>query len=236
MHVTVEVKDANPEPAIAQVFEYFKKIDRRFSTYKDDSEISRFNRGEILEKDLSLEMREVFELAEKTKQETIGYFDIKKPDGTIDPSGLVKGWAIWRAAQLIGSQGYKYFFIDLGGDIQTQTPPGVQPWSVGIRNPFNKEEIIKILSVTHHGVATSGTYERGEHIYNPVNPSLKSDDIVSLTVIAQNIYEADRFATAAFAMGRAGIEFIEKQKRLEGYMVLKDKTALQTSGFQQFVA
>jgi len=68
----------------------FTSVDKQFSTYKNDSEIMRINRGEISVENYSKEVKEIFALAEKTKRETSGYFDIKKPDGTLDPSGVVK--------------------------------------------------------------------------------------------------------------------------------------------------
>ena len=111
-----------------------------------------------------------------------------------------------------------------------------QDWRVGIRNPFNMDEIVKVLSATECGVATSGTYVRGQHIYNPKDEGQLVLDILSLTVIGPDIYEADRFATAAFVMGKAGIAFIESLEGFEGYMIDKDKRATYTSGFERYVA
>jgi len=86
------------------------------------------------------------------------------------------------------------------------------------------------------GVATSGTYIRGQHIYNPYRPEEKIEDIVSITVVGPDIYEADRFATAAFAMGRGGIMFIEELKDFEGYAVDAAGIATMTSGFSALIA
>lgn len=237
MTITVEISDKNAnEKIFDKVFSYFEEVDKRFSTYKKESEISKINDGLLKENEWSSEMKEVFNLSEKTKKETDGYFDIKRPDGKYDPSGLVKGWAIWRAANIIKNEGYENFYVDAGGDIQAFGKNAEnEPWKIGIRNPFNEEEIIKNLSITDMGVATSGTYVRGQHIYNPKKPNEKIEDIVSLTVIGENIYEADRFATAAFAMGKEGIYFIEKLPGFEGYMIDKEGIAKMTSGFEQYV-
>ncbi|MER9313470.1 FAD:protein FMN transferase [Mesorhizobium australicum] len=81
------------------------------------------------------------------------------------------------------------------------------------------------------GVATSGTYVRGQHIYNPHGIGGWIQDIVSLTVIGADVLEADRFATAAFAMGRDGILFIEQAPGLEGYLVDANGRATPTTGF-----
>lgn len=236
MHISVNVKSDRGQEAIANVFEYFEYIDKKFSIYKQNSEISRINRGELKEENYSSDMKEILLLAEKTKNETKDFFNIKKADEELDPSGIVKGWAIWQAGLLLKKAGLEYFFIDAGGDIEACVAnPKTQAWSVGIRNPFKAEEIVKVLSVSNIGVATSGNYERGDHIYNPHNPKEKNSDIVSLTVIGPNVYEADRFATAAFAMGRAGIRFIESLLGFEAYVIDKDGIGTETSGFKKFL-
>lgn len=223
------------QDAIDAVFNYFAEIDERFSTYKQGSEISRINRGEIKPEEYSPQMREVFALAAQTQKETEGYFSITRPDGSIDPSGLVKGWAIRNAANLIENMGYKNYFVDVGGDIQSRgADDSGEPWTVGIRNPFNREEIVKVLRPQGRGVATSGTYIRGQHIYNPHDPRQGLQDIMSLTVVGPDIYEADRFATAAFAMGAAGIGFIERLPGFEAYSIDRHGVATMTAGFQEF--
>jgi thiamine biosynthesis lipoprotein len=239
MPITIEIVGDNVSDAIESAFAYFQGIDERFSTYKDTSEISKINRGEIGESDWSDEVREVFLLAEKTKRQTDGYFDIRKPDGTVDPSGIVKGFAIYRAAEMLKATGCENFFIDAGGDIanagKTRGKNGeMNEWSVGIRNPFKQDEIVKIIYPKGHGVATSGSYIRGAHIYDPREPARSLDEVVSITVIGPDVLEADRFATAAFAMQRDGIHFIERMQGLEGYMIDKDGMATMTSGFEKF--
>lgn len=234
MPVTVEILEQNVTASILnKVFDYFVYVDEKFSTYKDNSEIGLINQGKIQLKDYSLDMRTILNLANQTKRETDGYFDIYRK-GQIDPSGVVKGWAIWQASQILQKLGVHNFYIDAGSDIQTSGKKlNNKPWTIGIKNPFQQDQIIKILQLEGEGVATSGNYIRGSHIYNPLG-SL-DESVVSLTVIGPNVLEADRFATAAFAMGQKGIEFIEKLAGLEGYLVQKDGKATYTSGFDQYV-
>jgi FAD:protein FMN transferase len=236
MPITVEVVDAAAsDAALDDVFDYFQYVDDKFSTYKDSSEISRLNRGDLKFDQASDEMKLIFELAEQTRRESNGYFDIHH-NGIIDPSGIVKGWAIYNAAEIFHKKGFGNFYVDAGGDIQAcgKNSQG-EKWRVGIRNPFNMNEIVKVLSVSDGGVATSGTYVRGQHVYNPKNSGDTLTDILSLTVIGPDVYEADRFATAAFAMGRSGIDFIEYLPGFEGYMIDKDKQATYTTGFARYV-
>jgi len=236
MPVVVEIADLSATiAALEEVFGYFVSVDERWSTYKKESEISKINRGELSERNWSAEMKEIFALAEKTKEETGGYFDIRRPGGSIDPSGIVKGWAIRNAAKILDKKGFKHFYVDAGGDIETRglNTKGAA-WSIGIRNPFKREENVKIIYPRGKGVATSGTYIRGAHIYNPHAPTASLDDVVSLTVIGPDVYEADRFATAAFAMGKEGINFIEGLPSFEGYSIDKNGVATMTTGFEHY--
>lgn len=236
MPVSVEIVDAHAqEKDFDDVYDYFTGIDERFSTYKPTSEISAFNRGEITKEQLSDEMREVFELSEKTKRESNGFFDIYN-NGVCDPSGLVKGWAIHNAAKLLSASGFENFYVDAGGDVQVSGKNAEgQFWQIGIRNPFNQDEIVKAVQLQNQGIATSGAYIRGDHIYNPNDATGISDAVTSISVIGPNVYEADRFATAAFAMGAKGIEFVENIPELEGYSIAKNGIATYTSGFENFI-
>lgn len=235
MPITVEVLDtAATEAALEQVFDYFAAVDKRFSTYKADSEISRINRGELAVEHYSADMRTVMELSEQTRKETLGYFDIYH-NGHCDPSGIVKGWAIHNAANMLKAQGFQNFYVDAGGDVQVAGSKNGHPWRIGIRNPFNRNQNVKILTLTDQGIVTSGTAIRGQHIYNPHDPQKQLQDVVSLSVIGPNVYEADRFATAAFAMGEKGIHFIEKLAGFEGYMIDSHARATYTSGFERYV-
>ena len=233
MPITVEVVDQHIIlDVFEKVFSYFEYIDNKFSTYKKESEISLINNGKIELLRASSDMKKVLNLAEKTKKEAYGYFDVYN-DGKINPSGIVKGWAIYNAAKILIKDGFNNFYINAGGDIQVFGKNKLKKlWKVGIRNPFKPGTIVKILYLTNCGIATSGNYERGMHIYNPLNKK-RADEIASMTVVGPNVYEADRFATAAFAMGKKGIGFIEKQKNLEGYMINKQGQVTFTSGFEK---
>src|SRR3989338_10446856 len=120
MPITIEVNDpALSEGLCDNVFDYFTYVDETFSTYKEESELSRINRGLVMRDAYSADMEEIFALAAQTKEETFGYFDIRTPLGVYDPSGIVKGWAIRNAASLLEKEGCANFCIEAGGDMQT---------------------------------------------------------------------------------------------------------------------
>jgi thiamine biosynthesis lipoprotein len=235
MPITLSVPNSEATPAIFdRLFAFFSYVDEQYSPYKPTSQVSLLNAGVPLD-ELSPQLREILSLCEQTKRETVGYFDISN-GSTIDPSGLVKGWAVHEAATLLQSLGIENFSVDAGGDIQVagQPQPG-RSWQIGIRNPFAPSEIIKVVSLSSQGIATSGCYIRGQHIYNPHEMGKVLRETASLSVIGPNIYEADRFATAAFAMGPSGIAFIDSLDGFEGYSVDESRTATMTQGFHHYV-
>jgi len=234
MTASIEIVDEGAlEKDICTIFDYFNQIDNTFSTYKPDSEITQINRGGLLKKNSSSLMKKILTLSEETKKETDGYFDIHTK-GMIDPSGIVKGYAIHEGSKKLKRKGYKNFSVEIAGDVEVYGIKGNRPWRVGIENPFNEKEIIKIVALSNKGMATSGTYKNGLHIYNP-HTKKSADEIASVTIIGQNAYEADRFATAIFAMGKKGMLFLTSQKDIEGYMVTKDKKSIFTDGFEKYV-
>lgn len=103
------------------------------------------------------------------------------------------GMFVVNTAKLIRDAGYENYFVNVAGDIASngKNERG-EEWSVGIRNPFNVNEIVKVVYPRGQGVTISGSYIRGAHIYNPHNPEDKLNEIVSITVIGSNVLEADR--------------------------------------------
>ncbi len=232
MPAMVEIVDAHARAGIDAVFAYFTEVDERFSPYRADSEVSRLNAGTLLPADIHPDFKEVLALAEKTRRETKGFFNVVRPDGFLDPSGVVKGLALERARELLLGLGYSNFCIDIGGDVAVAGVNGEgRSWSVGIRSPFSHGEIVKVVYPEGRGMATSGSSARGNHIYDPHDPARALREVMSITVLGPSILAADLLATAAFAMGRQGIEFIETHPGFEAYSIDADGIATMTSGF-----
>ena len=235
MPIAVEIVGDGSQEVLEMIFAHFAHIDEVFSPYKPESAVSRINRGELTLAAASDEVQYIYNAAEKTRKETGGAFNHRHKDGTIDPSGIVKGWAIQQAAKLLRARNSINFCIDAGGDIQTSgSNSDDTPWSVGIRHPFETNKIAKIVYPKGRGVATSGTYLRGRHIYDPSTGMAVDTPYVSLSVIGPDVYDADRFATAAFAMGERGLHFIENLFGYEAYAITHTSQAFFTSGFDEY--
>ena len=211
----------------------FENLDNRFSTYKFDSEISKFNRGEIDTTNYP-ELKFILSECERTRIETNGYFD-SHYGLSEDPSGLVKGYAINQAAKLLQENGYANFLVEIAGDVATSGSNGENlTWTIGIENPFNRKEVVKVVKLSGQAIATSGIAVHSDHIVNPITHKV-ANEIASLSVITDNVYDADRMATAAYAMGERGIEFLNQLPNYSGYMITNDKRGIMTEGFKQYV-
>ena len=235
MPVAVDIADTAASAApFERVFDYLRYVDAVFSTYKKESEISLINAGVLNINDASSDMQEVFALAEEMKKRTEGYFDITRPDGSYDPSGLVKGWAIRNAKRILKELRYENFYIDIAGDIASSGSNNGKEWSVGIRSPFSSNDIVKVVYPRGRGIATSGTYIRGLHIYDPHAKKVVESPYVSLTVVGEDICEVDCFATAAFAMQEKALPWLDSLESFEAYGIAHNGVATMTRGFESY--
>jgi FAD:protein FMN transferase len=232
MPVTIVVVDDDPAApeAVEAAFEDFALLDRTFSPFLADSAVSGINRGELELSESGPLVQQALDLCRHYEQATAGYFSAWLP-GRFDPSGLVKGWAIDRACSILDRHRLRNYFVDAGGDVQTRgTSDEGGPWRVGIRHPVSRNEVVRVILAEDLAVATSGTYEKGEHIVDP-HTGKPARDWLSVTVVGPDIFTADVYATAAFAMGEAGLDFIERTPAHEAYAIRPDLVARWTAGF-----
>ncbi len=205
--ISIDVRDAGiPESVVDAMLARLEEIESRFSTYRPSSEISRIARGELAEGDASAEVRFVLGMCDDLQRTTGGWFDARghRADGRLDPSGLVKGWAVDEAALLLDEAGARNYSVNCGGDViaRGEPEPG-RPWRVGLRHPDRADAVARVVAVRDLAVATSGTYERGEHIRDPFQKAAPTG-LLSVTVVGPSLTWADVYATTAFAMGSAG--------------------------------
>jgi len=192
------------ETAIVNVSKYVHQVDEIFSTYKESSIISQLRRGEIDIEQCPPEVIEVWNLCAFVKELTEGAFDPWAVAGGFDPSGLVKGGAADRCAEILLAVGAEHIQVNAAGDLALRggfTPE--QPWSIGVVNPDNRLEILQTFEINDGAIATSGTYERGAHINDP-HTGMIAIGAKSATVIGPNGAIADALATALMVAGRDG--------------------------------
>jgi thiamine biosynthesis lipoprotein len=216
--ITLDLRDrVEPDRADA-VFSWFRRVDDLFSTWRPESEISRLGRGELSAADASPEVREVLDLCDRVTEESGGAFDVRfgadprvvprEGFGPIDPSGLVKGWALQRAAERLRVHGAENFAINAGGDVIVagRPAPGAD-WRIGIQHPWQRDKVAMVLAASDVGVATSGRYERGDHIIDP-HTGMPATALMSVSVVSADLALADGYATAALVMGAEGARWL----------------------------
>lgn len=230
-NVTIDVREPGTgDAALIAAIADMEMVERIFSPFLPDSAVTRINRG-LLEIDQAGPLvAEVARLCRLYEAATGGAFSAWR-EGRFDPTGLVKGWAVDRAAAIIERNGHRNYLIEAGGDIRLRGSPGVRrPWRVGIRHPVHRELVVRVVASRDLAVATSGTYERGEHIQDP-RTGLAPAGLISVTVIGPDIMEADVFATAAFVMGERGLEWIDRQPGYDAYAITTAMRGVWTPGF-----
>jgi thiamine biosynthesis lipoprotein len=221
-----------------RVFDWLRYVDETFSTYRTDSQISRLNRGELTLEKSDATVRSIVRRCKSLHDQTDGYFDAwhggPDSDSWFDPSGLVKGWSIEHAAQILEQSGARNFCLNAGGDIVVRGhPENSQSWAIGVQHPHAPDKIAFTLIATDAAIATSGTYERGQHIVDPHSGALP-DGVLSVTVAGPDLGAADAYATAIFAMGTNGPEWACGLKTYAVMVVLSDGTALSTPSFDRY--
>ena len=221
MPVVVEARDGDVPD---EVFDWLHRVDETFSTYKDGSEISRLRRGELDPADASDDVRFVLGRCRELREETAGYFDIDAVG--LDPSGYVKGWAVERAAAILERAGSSDYAINAGGDIRTRGR-----WRIGIQHPLESQAVAKVVEGDDLAIATSGAYERGDHVRDP-HTGAAPTGVLSVTVTGPDLATADAYATAAYAMGpRRAIDWTARLRGYEALTILADGRVLATPGF-----
>lgn len=213
--------------AIARAFDWLRAVDEKFSTYRYDSEISRLNRAEMPLYEADQSVLSVLMQCEALRKETFGYFDIAaptQPTGGVDPSGFVKGWALEGAARMLRGAGAESYCVNAGGDIRLSgAPPGNDAWRVGVQHPRRRDALAAVLRLRDGAVATSGEYERGQHIIDP-HTGRPPEGLLSVTIVGSNLALADAYATTAFAMGRPGASWAASLPRHGAIVIFDDDT------------
>jgi len=233
MPIVVDIRDPDVDEAVVEdVFDWLRFVDATFSTYKDDSEINRISRGALSLEDAHPDVREVLARCEELREETDGYFDARPVCAdALDPSGLVKGWSVDRAAAIFDEAGLRNYAVNAGGDVILRGRPIPDDhWRVGIQHPTRRDKIAKVVTANDLAVATSGAYVRGDHVLDP-HTRRPPSGVLSVTITGPVLATADAYATAAFAMGLEGPRWTSRLRGYEAMTILADETVLSTPGF-----
>jgi thiamine biosynthesis lipoprotein len=224
-------------------FAWFTRVDDLFSTWRPDTEIMRVARGELALDDADPEVRAVLAQCEQMRLESHGAFDVAagahasgapRPGlAPLDPSGFVKGWAVARAGEMLRDAGARNFSVNAGGDVLTcgRPEPGADGWRLGIQHPWERDRVAAVLCVTDAGIATSGRYERGDHVLDP-RTGRPATGVASVTVVGPDLGVADAYATAVVVLGlEEGMQWLATRVGYEAMAIGDERSVLATPGF-----
>lgn len=240
---TVVTIDVYPAPAAttAQLTEVRQRIDEAcavlhradavFSTWQPDSPVSRLRRGEITAAHAPAEVAEVIAACQAAREASLGWFDPWAMPGGFDPTGYVKGWAAQRAlAALSAAGGICGAMVNAAGDIAAWgAMPDGQCFRIGISDPKAPRRLAAIVELTG-AIATSGSYERGEHLIDPRSgePAAR---VASASVTGPDLGLADALATGLVVAGHDGLEFVDALDGYAAFTIGFDAMRKSTKGF-----
>ena len=226
--VTLDVRDPEATAAVvdatwASVRAELHRIDAVFSTFRGDSVVSLLRRGgtHVVADDVG----EVVDRCLEARLLTDGCFDPWAATGGFDPSGLVKGWAADRCAEIVRRHGMRSFSLDAAGDLACRgaaTALDDKGWPIGISHPDDSAAIVAVVDVRDAAIATSGTSQRGEHVVDP-RTGRPAAGARQATVIGPDGALADALATALMVAGVAGAAWFAALPGWSAYVVDGDE-------------
>ena len=213
--------DSAAREAWSEAMAELGEVDRIFSTYRADSFVSRLARGEIAVQECPPEVAEVLTLAEQARLESGGAFDVRR-GGVLDPSGVVKGWAVERAVRPLRALPETDVCLSAGGDMVCHVAgPDSPEWRIGIENPHDPARLLATLPIRSGAVATSGLAHRGNHVVDARTGSVP-ERVASVTVVHSDLTWADIDATAALALGGDAARWLRTRPGRTGLVVWAD--------------
>jgi thiamine biosynthesis lipoprotein len=243
--ISVDVRDPVATDVIDDVFEWFARVDDLFSTWRPETEISCLARGELEFEAGQPEVRTVLAACAQLKRETNGAFDIEAArkletlhpgQAAIDPSGYVKGWAVEEAARRFVEAGVRNFSIGAGGDVVVRGGPDPgddrSAWRVGIAHPWERDGVSMVLGLRDLACATSGRYERGDHVLDP-RDGTPATDLMAATVVGADLGVADAYATALMVLGTGGLSWLADKPGYDAAVITPDRQVVVTPGLER---
>jgi thiamine biosynthesis lipoprotein len=243
--ISVDVREPIAEEVVDDLFAWFARVDDLFSTWRPETEISRLARGELEVCAAQPEVRAVLAACADIKRETNGAFDIEvgrrlkrfEPgQAAIDPSGYVKGWAVEEGAGRLVAAGLRNFSIGAGGDVVVRGGPdpadAASRWRIGVRHPWEPEHVSMVLGLRDFACATSGRYERGDHVLDP-RDGTPATELMAATVIGPDLGVADAYATALMVLGTEGLSLLANKTGYDAVVITPDRSVVFTPGIER---
>lgn len=218
---TLSIRDAHP--AVQSVLSRCEQLRRQTSGYFDIAAAAARRRAGAAARDV----------AGVAAPERLREASDRRAWREVDPSGFVKGWAIEGAGRILSKAGARNWYVNAGGDIcLSGGSEGQGGWRVGVQHPRRRMAVAAVLELSGGAVATSGAYERGQHIIDP-HRGAPPEGVLSVTITGASLSTIDAYATAAFAMGVDGAKWAARLPRCGAIVILDDETICYSAGVER---
>ena len=220
----VSATPSEADTAATTCAEILAELESQFSSYLPESEVSRFAAGR-LPGGPSDSLREVLAACSWLEQVSGGIFTMhpRGPDSELDVAGYVKGWAVDRAADALDAAGLGNWALTIGGDWRCRGGhPEGRPWRIAIVDPVRTTLPRAVVALSDGAVATSGRYERGDHVALPPGITRTAQPPASFTVTGPQLAFADAFATVGLLMGDSGLTWVAGFQGYAGALIRPD--------------
>lgn len=228
MPVSIDIRTATNLVPFQKVFKFLEQVDRQFSPYIPTSEVSQYRNGKLSRADLSDELNFIIDECIKYEVYTDGYFSAYY-NGSFDPSGYVKAWAIAKVDTILSKLGFDTYLINIAGDMIAKGT--FKQWNIAIQNPSDKQSIVGTVALKNQSIATSGMYVKSDHILDP-HTKRNTTDLESVTICNTDIVSTDVYATACIAMGyEKSRMFLSRHPSHQALLIKSNRESVSLNGF-----
>ncbi|MBD0367010.1 MAG: FAD:protein FMN transferase [Flavisolibacter sp.] len=172
----------------------------------------------------------------------------------VDVNGIAQGYTVYVLAALLEKKGIRNYLVEVGGEIRVKgrKQPGGEPFSIGIEAPSINEldaaPMQRVIHLERGGLTTSGNYrnyylsgnKRITHLFDPKTGFPVQNELISVTVWAQDAITADAYDNALMVLGlEKSFRLLTNTKNLEAYFIYQKKDGTisdtATTGFYKLI-
>ncbi len=151
----------------------------------------------------------------------------KQPGMRIDLGGIAKGYAVDRSMALLGKLGIQSALVRAGGDSRVSGERWGRPWSIGVRDPRDRNGVVALIPLIDVALSTSGDYERyferdGVRYHHIINPRTgdSARELQSVTIIGPDATTTDALSTSVFVLGlQKGMALVDRLPGIDAILV-----------------
>jgi len=172
--------------------------------------------------------------------------EITKAGVKIDLGGIAKGYAAEEVKKVVQKYNIEHAFVNLGGNVLViGDKVDGSPWKIGIQDPREgRGNVMAVVDAVDLTIVTSGNYERYfeengklyHHILDPKTGYPAENNLLSVSIISENSFDADALSTAVYVMGlEKGMKFIENMEDVDVMFITNDLDVYLSSGLKNIV-